>query len=272
MTIDVNGTPMRTWVVLPEGGGKAPVVVVIQEVFGLADWIRGVADQLAKEGFIAVAPDLLAGKGPNNGDSRAFANQQEAVQATLAIPAPEVLARIKAAREWGVKHARSNGKTASVGFCFGGSQSFALAVGEPGLSAAVVYYGSAPSDQARPAQGQPAPPFEPSASLANIKAPVLGLFGGLKEDARIGATIAPTEVKLKELEEDVRVPRVRRRRAWFPAGAGWEQWGEPEGVSGGVAEDHRLDQEVRVVVSEARRRVAVACASTSRGAADGPFA
>lgn len=201
VNIDVNGTPMRTWVVLPEGNGKAPVVVVIQEVFGLADWVRGVADQLAKEGFIAVAPDLLAGKGPNNGDSRAFANQQEAVQATLAIPAADVLARTKAAREWGAKHARSNGKTASVGFCFGGSQSFALAIGDPGLTAAVVYYGAAPSDQPRPAQGQPAPPFEPSASLANIKAPVLGLFGGLKEDARIGATIAPTEAKLKELKK-----------------------------------------------------------------------
>jgi carboxymethylenebutenolidase len=201
VTIDVNGTPMRTWVVLPEGTGKAPVVVVIQEVFGLADWIRGVADQLAKEGFIAVAPDLLAGRGPNNNDSRGFASQQEAVPATLAMPAAEVLAKMKAAREWGVKHARSNGKTASVGFCFGGSQSFALAIGEPGLNAAVVYYGSAPTDQPRPAQGQPAPPFEPSPNLANIKAPVLGLFGGLKEDARIGVTIAPTEAKLKELKK-----------------------------------------------------------------------
>lgn len=199
VTIDVNGTPMRTWVVLPEGSGKAPVVVVIQEVFGLADWIRGVADQLAKEGFIAVAPDLLAGKGPNNADSRGFTSQQEAVAATVAMPAAEVLAKTKAAREWGAKHARSNGKTASVGFCFGGSQSFALAIGDPALNAAVVYYGAAPSDQPRPAQGQPAPPFEPTANLSNIKAPVLGLFGGLKEDARIGVTIAPTEAKLKQL-------------------------------------------------------------------------
>lgn len=199
VNLTVAGKPMRAWVVQPAGGGKAPVVVVIQEVFGLADWIRGVADRLAADGFIAVAPDLLANRGPNGGDSTVFANQQEAVQATLAMPADEVLAKIRAAREYGLKLPRSNGKTASVGFCFGGSQSFALAVNEPGLNAAVVYYGAAPTDAPPAAPGTPAPPFAPSAKLAQAKAPVLGLYGGLKEDARIGATIAPTEAKMKEL-------------------------------------------------------------------------
>jgi carboxymethylenebutenolidase len=201
VTIDVGGKPMRTWVVQPQGQGRAPVVVVIAEVFGLTDWIRGVADQLAAEGFIAVAPDLLAGVGPNGGDSRAFAGQNEAVQATLAMPPADVLAKVKAARAWGVKQPRSNGKTASVGFCFGGSQSFALAVNEPGLNAAVVYYGSAPTDAPPAARSTPPPPFSPSASIANTKAPVLGLYGGLKEDPRIGDTIAPTEAKMKELKK-----------------------------------------------------------------------
>jgi carboxymethylenebutenolidase len=204
--IDVNGTPVNTWVVRPSGNGRAAVVVVIQEVFGLSDWIRGVADQLAAEGFIAVAPDLLSGKGPNSGDSSSFGGQQETVKATLSLPAPEILARIKAAREWALKQPRANGKSGVVGFCFGGNQSFAMAVAEPSLNAAVVYYGTAPTDA--PAAGGggrgaggggAAAAFVPSASLANAKAPVLGLYGGMLQDARIGNTIAATEMKMKEL-------------------------------------------------------------------------
>ena len=208
--IDVGGMPMTAWVVQPQGTGRAPVVVVIQEIFGLSDWIRGVADQLAAEGFIAVAPDLLSGKGPNGGDSPSFANQNDVTQATLRLPAADVLVRLKAAREWGLKLPRSNGKSASVGYCFGGQQSFALAVNEPGLNAAVVYYGQAPAEPAAPGAagaGAPAPgggrgqaaPFVPAAAIANTKAPVLGLYADPMLDARIGATLAPTEAKMKEL-------------------------------------------------------------------------
>jgi len=203
--IDVNGTKMRTWVVRPAGTGRAPVVIVIQEVFGLADWIRGVADQLAADGFIAVAPDLLAGKGPTGGDTREFKDQQTMVQTTLKMPPDEVIAKLKAARAFGLKDPRSNGKSATVGYCFGGSQSFAMAVAEPGLNAAVVYYGSAPTDVPPAPQGAAPAPFVPSPSLAKIKAPVLGLYGGMKEDARIGATIAATEAKMKELKKTFEV-------------------------------------------------------------------
>jgi len=203
--IDVNGKPVNTWVVRPAGNGRAAVVVVIQEVFGLSDWIRGVADQLAAEGFIAVAPDLLSGTGPNGGDSSSFGGQQELVKATLSLQAPEIIARIKAAREWALKQPRANGKSGVVGFCFGGNQSFAMAVAEPTLNAAVVYYGTAPTDApaagggGRGAGGGGAAAFVPSASLANVKAPVLGLYGGMMQDARIGNTVAATEMKMKEL-------------------------------------------------------------------------
>src|SRR5215510_4999419 len=197
--IDVNGTPVNTWVVRPAGTGRAAVVVVIQEVFGLSDWIRAVADQLAAEGYIAVAPDLLSGEGPNSGDSASFGGQQETVKATLSLQAPEIIARIKGAREWAMKQPRANGKSAVVGFCFGGNQSFAMAVAEPSLNAAVVYYGTAPADA--PAAGGGAAPFVPAASLANVKAPVLGLYGGMMQDARIGNTIAATETRMKELGE-----------------------------------------------------------------------
>jgi carboxymethylenebutenolidase len=239
--IDVGGSPMRAFVVYPDRRDKAPVVVVIQEIFGLSDWIRGVADQLAADGFIAVAPDLLAGRGPNGGDSTSL-SQQETTQATLGLPAAEITAKLKAAREYGLKLPNANGKSASVGYCFGGNQSFAFAVNEPALNAAVVYYGTAPTDVAAPARGgggggrgaggpgggapgggaapaagggapaggraggggggqgrggAPAAPFVPSDSIANTKAPVLGLYGGA--DARVNASIPATEMKMKEL-------------------------------------------------------------------------
>ena len=124
----------------PAGNGKAPVVIVIMEIFGLSDWIRGVADQLAAEGFIAVAPDIDVGDGKDGGDTSSLSTQQEITQAVLQLPAAEITAKLKAAREFGLKDPRSNGKSASVGYCFG-AQSLAFAVAEPGLNAAVVYYG-----------------------------------------------------------------------------------------------------------------------------------
>jgi carboxymethylenebutenolidase len=199
VNIMVDGKPMRTWVVRPAGTGKAPVVVVIMEIFGLSDWIRGVADQLAAEGFIAVAPDIVSGHGKDGGDTSSLSTNQEITQAVLQLQAPEITGKLKAAREWGLKDSRSNGKSASVGFCFGGAQSFAFAVNEPALNAAVVYYGQAPTDAPPAARGTPPGPYVVSDRVANVKAPILGLYGGLAQDARIGNTVAPTEAKMKEL-------------------------------------------------------------------------
>jgi carboxymethylenebutenolidase len=191
--VDVSGgTPVNTFVVYPERRDKAPVVLVIQEIFGLSDWIRGVADQLAAEGFIAVAPDLLSGHGPNGGGTDTYATRDDVTKAVMSLPQPEMTARLDAVRAYGLKLPAANGRSATVGFCFGGSQSFAYAVSQPALNAAVVYYGTAPN-QPGGAQGS----FTPAATLAQIKAPVLGLYGGA--DARIGATIPATEAKMKEL-------------------------------------------------------------------------
>jgi carboxymethylenebutenolidase len=180
VTVDAGGTPMRVWVVYPERKDKAPVVVVIHEIFGLTDWIRAVADQLAADGFIAVAPDLLSGKGPNGGGTDAFASRDDAVKAVSALPRDEVITRLNAVRKYGLSLPAATGKSATVGFCWGGSTSFAYAVAQPALDAAVVYYGTAPED--------------PEA-LAAIRAPVLGLYGG--SDARVGATLDATEAAMK---------------------------------------------------------------------------
>ena len=155
---------------------------MIHEIFGLTDWIRAVADQLAAEGFIAVAPDLLSGKGPAGGGTEAYPSRDDVTKAVSGLAREEVIARLNAVREWALARPATNGKSASIGFCWGGSTSFAWAVAQPGLAAAVVYYGTAPDDLSK---------------LSAVKAPVLGLYGG--SDARVGATIPATEAKMNEL-------------------------------------------------------------------------
>jgi carboxymethylenebutenolidase len=180
-SVDAGGTPIRTWIVYPERKDKAPVVIVIHEIFGLSDWIRAVADQLAAEGFIAVAPDLLSGHGPGSGASDAFPTRDDAVKAVSALPRSEVIDRLNAVRKHALALPAARGASATVGFCWGGSTSFAYAVAQPQLTAAVVYYGTAPEDLA---------------SLANLHAPVLGLYGG--NDARVDATIEATQAAMRK--------------------------------------------------------------------------
>jgi carboxymethylenebutenolidase len=176
-----GGSPVRTWVVYPERKGKAGVVIVIQEVYGLTDWIRAVADQLAREGFIAVAPDLVSGHGPGGGGTESVASRDEVVKLVRAITPEEATARLNAVRDHALKLPAANGKSATIGFCWGGARSFAYAASQPALNAAVVYYGSSP---------------EPAA-LAAVKAPVLGLYGS--DDERVNATVAPAQAEMKKL-------------------------------------------------------------------------
>jgi carboxymethylenebutenolidase len=188
--VPVTGAkPIRAWVVYPERKDKAPVVIVIQEIFGLTDWIRAVADQLARDGFIAVAPDLLTGKGPNGGNSDAFASRDDVVKAVRGLEASDVDHMLDAVRQYGLGIPAGNGKIGTVGFCWGGSTSFRYATHQPMLGAAVVYYGSAPD----------------AAALATVQAPVLGLYGG--DDERVNATIARAQSEMKKLGQSY-VPHV----------------------------------------------------------------
>tara|TARA_B100001123_G_scaffold32807_3_gene34321 strand:- start:1172 stop:1984 length:813 start_codon:yes stop_codon:yes gene_type:complete len=168
--------PVKTWVVYPERSGKAPIVLVIHEIYGLTEWVRAVADQFAAEGFIAVAPDLLSGRGPNGGGTDAFGSRDEAVKAILALEHNERTRRLDAVRAYALDIPAGSGRIGSVGFCWGGMASFAYAVDQPDLHAAVVYYGTSPAD---------------ATDFDRIKAPVLGLYG--EDDERVNATISPAE-------------------------------------------------------------------------------
>jgi carboxymethylenebutenolidase len=166
---------IRAWVVYPERKTKAPVVVVIHEIFGLSTWIRGVADQLAADGYIAVAPDLLTGRvDPNAPDSVKVASIR-------GLPPATALAGIEAAGRYGMSLPAAVKKYGVVGFCWGGSAVFSTAATVPSLGAAVAYYGAAPVDRVQ---------------MGNTKAPVLALYG--ENDARVNATIPAADSVLKQ--------------------------------------------------------------------------
>src|SRR5262249_39693379 len=166
-----GAAPIKSFVVYPERKDKAPVVIVIQEIFGLTDWIRGVADQLAKEGFIAIAPDFMSGLGPSGGGS-AELGEQGSTQVIGKLTDDDKVRILNDVRAYALTIASANGKIGAVGFCWGGGTSFLFARRQPALNAAVSYYGPMPAD---------------AAEYANTKAPVLGLYGG--NDNRVNANI-----------------------------------------------------------------------------------
>ncbi len=174
-------TTLKTWIVYPEVKDKAPVVIIIHEIFGLSDWIRSVADQLAKEGFIAIAPDYISGYGPNGGGSASVSTRDSVVMLIRNVSEEETYKRLDAVCRYALKLPSANGKLATVGFCWGGGRSFGYACVNPKLSSAIVYYGTSPD----------------SSDLAKLNVPVLGLYG--RDDARVGATVEPAAIVAKEL-------------------------------------------------------------------------
>jgi carboxymethylenebutenolidase len=172
---------VRAWVVYPERATKAPVVVVVHEIFGLSTWVRGVADQLAADGFIAIAPDLLTGKAAAAPGTDTL-TQAVATSAIRTLQSADVQRQLAAVGQFGMSLPAAEKKYGVVGFCWGGSASFAHAVASPpGLGASVVYYGTSPA----------------TPLLANVKVPVLGLYGG--NDARVGATVPPADSAMRAL-------------------------------------------------------------------------
>jgi carboxymethylenebutenolidase len=179
VTIKHGDRTLQAFVVYPEVKDKAPAVIVIHEIFGLSNWARSMADDLAAAGYIAIAPDLLSGMGPNGGGSDKFPDQDATVKAVSGLNADTVTADLDATADYGKKLPASNGKLAVAGFCWGGGKSFAFATHRKDLSAAFVFYGPGPD----------------AAAIPSITAPVYGFYAG--NDARIGATIPATTDAMK---------------------------------------------------------------------------
>lgn len=179
------GDSVRAWLVYPERASRAPVVVVVHEIYGLTPWIRGVADQLAAAGFVAVAPDLLTGQ--NIPGAPLDPNPQAAQVAVRALRPDDVHRQLRAVADHVMRLPAALPRYGIVGFCWGGGVSFEHAVRSPSLAAAVVYYGVSPNP----------------GSLASVRAPVLGLYGS--DDARVNATVPPADSAMRALGKTYRV-------------------------------------------------------------------
>lgn len=172
VTIKHDSRAIQTLVDLPKAKNKASVVILVHEIYGLSDWAKDMADELADEGFIVVAPDLLSGHGPGGGGYSDFTNQNERVQAISGLDPVDVLADLDAVADFSKKLPAANGKIAVVGFSWGGWKSFAFATHRKDLSAVFVFYGTGPED------------------VTAITAPVYGFYA--EEDGGVDATIPAT--------------------------------------------------------------------------------
>jgi len=169
---------VQAFIVYPQSKKKAPAVVVIHEIFGLTDWVRSVADQLAAQGYIAIAPDLLSGAGPKGGGTSEFSGGDDVRKAIGSLNPDQVTADLNSAEDYVKNLPSSTGKVAVAGFCWGGTQTFRFATNRKDLSAAFVFYGGAPKD------------------VTTITAPVYGFYA--ETDSRIGATIPATQESMKQ--------------------------------------------------------------------------
>jgi carboxymethylenebutenolidase len=179
--IPLGGQRLHTWIEYPNREDQAAVVIVMSHETGLDDWMRAIADQLATEGFIAVAPDILSGRGPNGGNFESFRFAADVIHANERLPQDEALRRYKAAREYALKLSRARAKSASLGVGMGGADSFRFAAEVADLDAAVAFYGIAPGE----------------AVLARVRTAIAGFYG--EDDPRVMATVRAAEATTRRL-------------------------------------------------------------------------
>jgi len=178
--VNHDNRTVNCFIAYPQVKDKATAVVVIHEIFGLSDWARGLADQLAEAGYIAIVPDLLSGMAPGGaGGTKEIGDRDAVTRAVRALPADQVTADLNAVAEYVSKLPACNGKVAVSGFCWGGAQAFRYATDNSSLKASFVFYGDpAPADR-----------------MSKISCPVYGFYGG--KDGRISQTVPAAEKAMK---------------------------------------------------------------------------
>ena len=136
---------VQCFLVYPEVKDKATTIVLIHEIFGLTDWACEMADELAGEGYIVIAPDLLTGSATNGGGTEELIKSGGNVgKAIMDLPPDQITADLKAAVDYAAKISAANGKIVVAGFCWGGGQSFRFATNNKNVKAAFVFYGTPP--------------------------------------------------------------------------------------------------------------------------------
>jgi carboxymethylenebutenolidase len=207
VTVKHGNREVKCFIVFPEVKGKATAVVLIHEIFGLTDWVKGLADQMAEAGYIAIAPDLLSGLGPGGGGTAELGGRDAVTKAIGTLPPEQVTEDLNAAADYVVKHPACNGKFVVGGFCWGGTQTFRFATNDKDVKAAFVFYGSGPQNET---------------DLQRITCPVYGFYGG--NDARVTATVPKTTEQMKQ------AGKTYQPETYEEAGHGFMRGGEdPEG-------------------------------------------
>lgn len=172
---------VNCFVAYPEVKDKATAVVIIHEIFGLSDWVRGVADQLAEAGYIVVAPDFLSGSATNGGGTAELGGGDAVRKAISTLKPDQITADLNAAVDYAAGLPSCNGKVAVGGFCWGGTQTFRFATNNKKIKAGFAFYGTGP---------------EKEEEIQRIACPVYGFYGG--NDNRVNATIPKSKELMKK--------------------------------------------------------------------------
>ncbi len=179
VTVKNGDRPVKCFIGYPQVKEKATAVVLIHEIFGLSDWMRGMVDQFAEAGYIAIAPDFLSGAGPNGGGTEELGGADGARAKIGSLSADQVNGDLNAAVAYVAKLDACNGKVVVGGFCWGGGKTFLYSTLNPTIKAGLVFYGT------------PAKPED----MAKIAAPIYGFYGG--NDARISAGVPKVSADMK---------------------------------------------------------------------------
>ena len=183
MTLKHDGRAVETFVVYPEVKDKAPVVLIIHEIFGMTDWVQDLADQVAEAGYIAVAPDLLSGMGPNGGRSTSFppgeGMSSAAAEAVSHLNPDQITADLDAAADYANYDSGLERQALCGGILLGWRAEFPFCHSSQGSCRRVRFLRSAPAKDA----------------MAAITAPIYGFYAG--NDSRIGATLPDTREQMK---------------------------------------------------------------------------
>lgn len=179
VTLKHGDREVKCFIGFPEVKNKTTVIVLIHEIFGLSDWVRGMVDQFAEAGYIAIAPDFLSGTGPGGGGTESFGPNDNIRAKIQALPDTQINADLDAAVAYVKKLPAANGKVVVGGFCWGGRRTFNYATTGAPIAAGFVFYGDAP----------------PAEAMKAIKTPIYGFYGG--NDARITASVPQVTEQMK---------------------------------------------------------------------------
>ncbi|HEX6703666.1 MAG TPA: dienelactone hydrolase family protein [Albitalea sp.] len=169
VTIPVGDFKMPAYRAAPAGKTGLPVILVISEVFGVHEHIADVARRFAKQGYLAIAPELFV----RQGDAKAYPEISKLLSEVVnKVPDEQVMGDLDASVAWAKTHGGDTGKLGVTGFCWGGRHTWLFDAHNPGVKAAVAWYGRLVGDST------PLTPKNPIDLAGKLSGPVLGLYGG----------------------------------------------------------------------------------------------